>query len=163
MSSRVPAGPETMCLNKDCYERRMSDLAKTDIDKALEVFEDYRKADRFRWAQDGNGDIDDLVPMGGPSQALEARSARMPPPSDMGPRRSRYGSPYDRGSFWYGGVSDRGSMMYDNDEYDEKFHGGGGGGGGGRYPPYAFEDENGDLFMITRRRGSLFSRLFGRR
>ena len=49
-----PAGTETMCLKSECYEKRMADLAKTDIDQALEVCGAYEKAGRFRRAQEGS-------------------------------------------------------------------------------------------------------------
>ena len=49
-----PAGTETMCLNSECYEKRTADLAKTDIDQALEVCGTYEKAGRFRRAQEGS-------------------------------------------------------------------------------------------------------------
>lgn len=49
-----PAGAERICLNSACYEKRMADLAKTDIDKALEVCDTWQKSNRFRWAQEEN-------------------------------------------------------------------------------------------------------------
>ena len=49
-----PAGTESMCLNGQCYEKRIADLAKIDIDQALEVCGKYERAGRFRRAQEGS-------------------------------------------------------------------------------------------------------------
>ena len=52
--SLQPAGTERLCLNSECYENRMADLAKTDIDQALEVCGAWERANAFRHAQESS-------------------------------------------------------------------------------------------------------------
>ena len=85
-----------MCLNSACYGKRMSDLSKTDIDQALEVCETWKRANRFRWAQeDGRragqtGGHAIARARGWQLEGLEERHGRRPLAPPLEPRRDRY-------------------------------------------------------------------------
>ena len=49
-----PAGTERLCLDSECYEKRMADLAKTDIDQALEVCGAWERANAYRRAHESS-------------------------------------------------------------------------------------------------------------
>jgi len=80
-----PAGTETMCLNSECYEKRMADLAKTDTDQALEVCGTWEKVNAFRHAQERS--------RAGPSRLSVEDYEEYPPMSMMEPWEPQYSDP----------------------------------------------------------------------
>lgn len=123
-----PTGTETMCLNSECYEKRMADLAKTDIDQALEVCGAYEKAGRFRRAQEGS-----RAGSSRPSMRAYEEHPAMPVMEPWGPRHGHPGGFDVREEFFEPTHWADGSPIRKNDT--------------------VFVDEYGQMFGTKRRKG----------
>ena len=105
-----------MCLNSECYEKRTADLAKTDIDQALEVCGAWERANRLRDAQEdarhaGPGSVSAGGHGGGP---MPPTMDRYGPPHGYHPGASGYGDEmYGRGMMYGGPPED--DLIYPTD------------------------------------------------